>query len=91
MAATAPYPCGRGPAHHLARDELPKKRAHRNRTTPVPADPASSPPPRAAGEPPPPDYEEPGARNPDRQRVEGMSIDPKLEDSAGAPTRPRRE
>ena len=67
-----------------------KKRARRDRTTPVPADPASSPPPRAA-EPPPPDYEEPGARNPDRQRVEGMSIDPKLEGSAGTPTRPRRE
>jgi hypothetical protein len=75
-----------------------KKRARRTPpTAPRREEPAASPPPRAAE--PPPVYEEPGARNPDRHRVEGMSIDPKLEDlpssklddSAGAPTRPRRE
>jgi hypothetical protein len=69
-----------------------KKRRRRPEPAAPLADPATSAPPRAA-EPPPPAYEEPGARNPER-RVEGMSIDPKLEDldeSAGAPTRPRRE
>ena len=72
--------------------------AKKSRRSPEPAepvlpdDPGTSEPPRAA-EPPPPAYEEPGARNPER-RVEGMSIDPKLEDldeSAGTATRPRRE
>jgi hypothetical protein len=50
--------------------------------------PATSQPPRAA-DPPPAEYEEPGARGPDRQRVQGMSIDPKLEDDTTPPP-PRR-
>jgi hypothetical protein len=50
----------------------------------------ASQPPRAA-DPRPAEYVEPGAHGRDSQRVEGMSIDPKLENAAGASTRPRRE
>ncbi len=60
----------------------PIKRVRPARTAP--------PAPVREGAGPAPVYEEPGARNPDNRRVEGMSIDPKLEAIAGGSARPRR-